>query len=370
MKILHLSGAMYWGGNEQQLVDLIYNTKNFNVENIIFCFKNSPIEKYAIRNDISHVSLKKSTSFSFQLIKKLASHVKLDGINIIHIHTSNFVTTYVLADLLYKMKIPIVFSKKGISDKSSFISPIKYNYKGITKVICVSNGVKEAFKKVLNKKHHHKLTVVYDGIMIKNTKASNQIDLRDKLNVSRDTFLIGSIANHSQSKDLGIFIKTAHHLIHNLKRTDVYFVQMGRKSKFTKEFIGMVTDYNLQNYISFMGFVENAKEFLPQFDVYLVTSKIEGLPLVVYESFLNKIPVVSTVAGGITEVINHNKDGFLADIGDFKSLANHLNTLLNDEELRKKFAANSYKKLIKEYNATKAAKHTYNLYCTIIDEKH
>ncbi len=55
MKILHLSGAYVWGGNENQLVHFIHNTKSKAVENIIFCFIGSPIEKYAIENGKSRV---------------------------------------------------------------------------------------------------------------------------------------------------------------------------------------------------------------------------------------------------------------------------------------------------------------------------
>ena len=152
MKVLHLSGAeKVWGGNENQLAGLIHNTKNQNIENVIFCFKGSPIEKYAIENNINHISVPKQKTYSIKFSRELSRAVKKNAIDIIHIHTSNFAGTFMLADILFKLKVPTIFSKKGISDKSSFFSSIKYNYKGIDKIICVSSKVENAFKKVLSR---------------------------------------------------------------------------------------------------------------------------------------------------------------------------------------------------------------------------
>ena len=46
MKILHLSHAMIWGGNEQQLVDLIPALEKQNIDNTVFCFEKSAIKDY------------------------------------------------------------------------------------------------------------------------------------------------------------------------------------------------------------------------------------------------------------------------------------------------------------------------------------
>ena len=57
MKILHLSHAMVWGGNEQQLIDLIAELENLNTYNTIFCFEESAINKYCLKNKVNRTAI-------------------------------------------------------------------------------------------------------------------------------------------------------------------------------------------------------------------------------------------------------------------------------------------------------------------------
>lgn len=369
MKVLHLSGARVWGGNEQQLAHLIFNLLEYNVESHVFCFDNSPIQDFAKKNNVPYLSMEKMKPFSAKLTRLLANYVKEKMIDVIHIHTSNYVTTFMVADLKYKLSTPSIFSKKGISDKSSFLSAIKYNYKGINKVICVSQAVKKSFEQVLKKRNHHKLHVIYDGININDVLTGKKVVLRDMFKIPKEQKLIGNIANHSLAKDLPTFIKTANHLINIIGRKDVCFIQIGDKSRYTDELELLIKEYKLESNVILAGFFNDAKIIIPQFDLYVMTSQREGLPLTIYEAFLHKVPVVSTRAGGIPEAICDNKNGLLTEVGDFISLANKIDNLLDDENLRNDFVVNSYEKVINNFDALKLTEEVVELYNEVLNEK-
>ena len=76
MKILHLSGATTWGGNEQQLVDSIPDLEALGVLSIIYCFQGSPLEAYAIANNIQYQSVKKAKLFTYKYTKELARYIQ------------------------------------------------------------------------------------------------------------------------------------------------------------------------------------------------------------------------------------------------------------------------------------------------------
>lgn len=365
MRVLHLSGAMIWGGNEQQLVNFIHCSNDEKLTNYVYCFKNSPMEKYVIEHKIPYFSIEEGKPFSMKLAKFLSNIVKKNNIDIIHIHTSNFVTVFMISDVFFRLNKPTVFSKKGISDKSSALSAIKYNYSGIDKVICVSNAVLTAYKNVIKPKNHHKLTVIYDGIQINEDSPNDVVNLREKFNIKSDKKIIGNIANHSQAKDLSVFLKTANEVINIKGIKDIHFIQIGEKLKYTEEFIGLLEEYNLHDFVTFTGKIDNAKWLLPQFDIFMITSKKEGLPLTIYEAFLKNIPVISTKAGGIPEAIAHHENGLLAEIGDYHKLADNIVELIDNDKLKEKFVKKSYQRLIAEFDAKKSAEKTYQLYQSI-----
>ncbi len=364
MKILHLSGAKSWGGNEQQLLLLINELKTKKTQNIILGVKNTILEKECKNNKIRFIPCKKKSIKNLKNLKFLKEIIKKEKPDILHLHTSDSVTLYVLADAFLNLNTPTVFSKKGVSRSVSFLSKIKYNYKNIDKIICVSKEVKHHFKTVLKPENHKKISVIYDAV--KNIEPVKKEDLKLKYNIPKKHKIIGNIANHTAAKDLFTFIKTAAVVVNELQEKNVHFIQIGSFSKLTDEYLELAAKLNIDKHITFTGFIPEAYTFLSQFDVFLLTSEREGGPTSAIEAFSRKIPVISTSVGVIKEIIEHKKNGFIYPVANHKGLANGIKTMLENEVLRNDFSNQLYKKYTHYFTSENIAEKTLKLYKTLI----
>lgn len=367
MKVLHISGAKGWGGNEQQLIYCIPELNKIGVENTVFAIEGSALGQKCLANTISLIPVKdgKLNKISnYIYIKKIIKEIKPD---LIHLHTSNSLTFYVLVDFFTRLNIKTIFSKKAISASSSFISKYKYNYSGIDAIFCVSKLVKNNFSEILSDLNKKKTIVIPDCVSVDILNRDMKINLRKKYNINKSHFIIGNIANHTDAKDLMTFIKTADYLINVLKVEDVVFFQIGEFSKLSNEFLNIVKEKNLQNFVFFTDEIEDASSLNLQFDVFLMTSQREGGPTSVLEAMFYGVPVVSTMVGIVPEMITDGVNGFISPIKDFKSLASKINLLLKNKELRTEFEENS--KLIIEEKATASviAQKTFEEYKKIIN---
>ncbi len=81
--------------------------------------------------------------------------------------------------------------------------------------------------------------------------------------------------------------------------------------------------------------------------ILVVPSRMESIPQVIKEAFFLKIPVVATKVGGIPELIEHDKNGFLVDTNDPVQLLNAINGLLENKEKARKIAKSGYDFVIK-----------------------
>lgn len=367
MKVLHISGARSWGGNEQQLVDLLPELNKLGVENAIFGMENSPLHSNLQKTDFPFLfgqEKKIHKKGNFPLLKKI---VREQNPDVIHLHTSDSATLFVLADLFHKLKTPAVLSKKGMGNSMSFLSRYKYNYENIKKTICVSKAVKsELEQEVIKPKNHHKLEVVYDGVNLDRTKVVRTESIRELFGISKDALLLGNIANHAKAKDLGVLVKMMNHLVNVLDMKNVHLVQLGEFSKLTDELKAQIEEHQLGKYISLAGFQDHALDFIPQFDIYVMSSQREGLPITIFEAFYKKTPVVSTRAGGIPEAITNGENGFLADVGDHETLASKVAELSKNSELQKQFVERSEEIFYKNFLAGITAEKTHNIYKNLI----
>lgn len=75
-------------------------------------------------------------------------------------------------------------------------------------------------------------------------------------------------------------------------------------------------------------------------DAYIVSSRDEGGPKAVLESMASGIPLITTRVGQAVDIVAHGINGFLTDIEDFESIAEHTSQVLHDGNLRRTFVAN------------------------------
>jgi len=76
------------------------------------------------------------------------------------------------------------------------------------------------------------------------------------------------------------------------------------------------------------GWREEIPDLMRAFDVFLLTSRWEGLPKVVPQALLSAVPVVATAVDGTREIVDDGVDGFLAPAGDVEALAGRVCGLL------------------------------------------
>lgn len=366
MKVIHISGAGSWGGNEQQLADLVPELEKLDVDNVVMGRPDAPLHHYCVRKNIPFIVAKDgklSKKTNFRYLKEI---VKTQNPDVLHLHTSDSVTLFTISDILYNLKVPTVFSKKGIGRSSSFLSLFKYNYKNIDRIICVSNAVKVFMEKeVMKPKNRKKLVVVYDGINTARLEPVRNENLHALFGIPSEKLLIGNIANHATAKDLPTLLKMMHHLVYILGKTNLHLLQIGEFTDMTEGLKNIQRELGLEDYVTFAGFQDHATDFLPQMNLYAMSSEREGLPLTVYEAFFKKVPVISTRAGGIPEIISDGKNGFLVDVGDYKGLAEQAKQVIENPILAEQFCNRSHKLFLEKFKAEKTAEHILDIYKNI-----
>lgn len=368
MKVLHVSGAVSWGGNEQQFTYLLDELPKHGVKQYLFCYNNTPLYRAAKKHPVEIISIKKVKPHSSAFRKALANAVNEKEIDVIHLHTSNAVTGYVLTDMFTPLHTPTVFARKSVRRKNSFLSILKYNYKNIHKVICISKYVEQHFKRVLWKKNHHKFRLVYNGVRPEEINRKAPFQLRENLDLGPETFLIGNIANHTKAKDLKTLMRTVNEMVHQHGIKDFHLVQIGEFTKRTPAIKLQIAKYKLEPYISLMGFVEKASAFLPQFDLFFMTSEREGGPSSIVESFFHKTPVVSTRVGVVDEIIEDGKNGFSAEVGDYKTLSKKIIAFKNNKTYQETFPERSYEIFKQKFTAHQLGKSTFAVYKELVEE--
>lgn len=95
---------------------------------------------------------------------------------------------------------------------------------------------------------------------------------------------------------------------------------------------------------------DKVREYYNQTDMFVLASFAEGVPVVLMEAMAKGIPVISTRIAGIPELIDHGRDGLLANPGDVEDLARQMETLIMNSTLQSGLGVAGRRKVMQTYH--------------------
>lgn len=306
-------------------------------------------------------------SNNVELITKvpaITAYVRRHDIQLIHAHLP---WAGILARLVGKFsKIPIIYTEHNkqeryhVATRTMNIATLNW----LSCIVSVSDDVERSIRKykpVLTAR----LEKILNGV---NTRhfIPGQFDgknIRKALRIPDDAPVIGTIAVFRFQKRLDVWIDLAQMIL--AKIPDAHFVLVG-DGPLKSQLIRKVEELPLRDRIHFAGLQTEIRPYLAAFDVYMMTSVFEGLPVALLEAMASGCAVVSTNAGGIKEVIRHKIDGLLCEVDEPERIVELVIALIADKENRRELAYQARNRIVSMFSMENMVSKLEKLYKELI----
>lgn len=192
--------------------------------------------------------------------------------------------------------------------------------------------------------------------------------IKDEIGVDNGKLVITMIARLYWSKGIKELVKAARMLskkYNNLVFLIVGWIDKGNPDAISKEFVSEASN----EFIKFTGKRGDIREMLYLTDIYVLPSYREGMPRTVLEAMAMEKPIVTTNAPGCRETVENGVNGLLVPIKNSKILAEAIEKLIVDENLRARMGKASREKVIKEFSNEIVIDKILNLYDTLLSGK-
>jgi glycosyltransferase involved in cell wall biosynthesis len=311
-----------------------------------------------------------SPNLDLKSIITIRRYIKKINPDIIHLHSSKAGALGRIASIF--LNIPVVYNAHGwafdmdVSNRKKliyiFIERMLAKFTDV--IVNVSNFERnnQIKYKVKPKKDTE---IINNGIDLEKFKINFDVEnIRKKLNIPYESFVVGMVARISKAKSPESFIEIAKRLKEKLGCC--YFVLVGDgelKDKIEK----LIDKYKLRNDFLITGWTDEVPKYISLFDVGILTSKWEGFGLALAEYMASKKPVVAFNSGGIHDVVKNNYNGLLIDYGDIDGFCDAIIEIKNNDKLRKYLVSNGYKSVNEKFNAERVAREHEKLYLNLMD---
>lgn len=189
---------------------------------------------------------------------------------------------------------------------------------------------------------------------------------RKCLNLPLSGHIVGTIGRLTEQKGYALFLYSAKLIVSELP--DTYFIIVGT-GELEQELKKQTKDLGLAERVIFLGARNDVEELLYTFDVFVNSSFWEGLPTVIMESMLARIPVVATSVGGNKELIDHIKTGILVPPNDPQCLAKAIIEILRmDHDTLENITTQAQFFILNNFSISTVAQQHNKLYQKILED--
>ncbi|GAA6764446.1 glycosyltransferase [Flavobacterium sp. CGRL1] len=326
MRIVQIIDSLEPGGAERMAV----NYANAISEKVEFSGLISTRKEGLLLNQInkkvSYLFLNKNKKIDFKAVFTLRRFLKNNQIDLIQAHSSSFFTA-VLVKIIYP-KIKIVWHDHyGISQdlnlrKNLVLKLSSFFFGGIISVNSALKKWSESYLWCSNVKYFPNfvsdLSNTDEKILLKGVQGKR----------------IVCVANLRPQKNHNLLLEAASVISNQFPEWTFHLFGKDFLDSYSKQLKQKVKDLQLQESVFFYGAVNNIGDVLKNFDIAVLSSLSEGLPLAVLEYGLHKLPIVATNVGEISKVIISDKYGLVVESNNLNQLVQSIQKLIENENVR------------------------------------
>jgi len=329
------------GGLQQVVVNICKTIDREQFDLSVLCLRAlgefvPEIEKLGIK--VFFLPQKSHTDyFSFLKVAKILRQEKIE---IIHTHNSQPFIDGTMAALLSAVKT-IVHTEHGrvFPDKKRYMIAERVMAVFTYKVVGVSENTSQNLIDFIKIKPAKILTIKNGIDSTKFAQEINRAEKKKELGLRADDIVIGTMGRMVVEKGYTYLLKSMPGIIDTYKNTRLLMVGTGPLIDQLKT---EARALNLDEHIIFTGNRLDIPALLAIFDIFVLSSISEGLPMVLLEAMAAKCPIVATAVGGVGTVIKNGITGSLIPARDPQLLTREILTLLGDESLKDKYRKNGY----------------------------
>jgi len=349
MRILHVIESLEFGGAEKIVISLANSMADMH-EIAICCLKRIGALGPEVDRRINVFCLNKGEGNDYLLPFRLARLIRRDAHDVVHTHNWGVFLEGGLAGVLARTPM-LIHSVHGpyTAYSDTLSSRIKISLRHFLerllsrrfhRITAVSDAIREYIVREIRIDPGSVVTV-HNGIPVDDNLPSGKTGTKDIafITVGR----LAEIKNHL------LMVRAFHEALKEGADARLIIVGDGPERASIESFL---RTNRLEGKVTLLGFRSDVGELLRGADVFILTSRYEGISVALLEAMRAGLPVIATRVGGIPETVRDGKTGLLVGQDDLPGLVQAMRRLAQSQELRREMGRRGRDFLLEEFSLT------------------
>lgn len=374
VSVCHIVSGDLWAGAEAQVAALLRTLARHQACQLsAILFNEGQLAREIGSCGIEMEVIPESQSSFAGLVTKATAFLGSRRVQVLHSH--GYKENLLAAIVAWRCRIPVVVrTQHGADEPFTGVKALKQHalqqIDGLVAryatdcIISVSSDLEHRLARAVSP---GKIAWIPNGL---DTRAASSLlnvnEAKKRLNIPAARPVVGYAGRLVPIKRLDIFIAAAREI--RTRFPDAMFLIAGDGSEL-QSLRQSAQAAGLEDRCLFTGHREDIYDVLRAFDVFVLTSDHEGLPIVLLEALNLGVPVVARAVGGIPEVVENGVSGLLVDSADPRAIADACMPLIADGQLRASMACAGRLRVAQQFSVERTASATNELYRRLVEKR-
>jgi N-acetyl-alpha-D-glucosaminyl L-malate synthase BshA len=323
--------------------------------------------------EVSRYPLFDYPPYDLALATRMAEVAQLYDLDLLHVHyaiphsVSAMLARQMLADGPRGRRLPFVTTLHGtditlVGLDRSYLPITRYSIQQSDGVTAISNYLKDRTQRVFDVKNN--IEVIYNSVNsdVYRRNVDTYAQVRAEYAPNGEKVLV-HLSNFRPVKRLTDVIEIFDR-VHKKMPSRLLLIGDGPDRSVAE---WLAVQKGIHDDVLFLGKQDQIEEKLAIADIMLIPSELESFGLAALEAMACEVVPISTRAGGVPEVIDHGKSGYLADVGDVETMARYAIELLSDEQRLKEMGKVARAAAIERFGSAKIVKQYEDFYRRVLE---
>lgn len=357
---LHIDTARSWRGGQNQVLVTVMGMRAAGHRAMLVAHPSGELRRRAAEG-LELLPLAPRTEMDLSAAWRLSRAIKRLRPDIVHAHDPHAVAMGALALSMSTQprRAPLVASRRvDFRLRGNALSRWKYDQ--VDLFICAS----EAIRRILlsDGVDASRAVTVHEGIDLARIAAAPAASLHEELWLPHGSPIIGNVAALVPHKGQKHLVEAAALVVKAVP--DARFVIAG-DGELRESLEHQIKALALEKHVMLTGFRPDVLSLHKAFDIFAMSSVMEGLGTSLLDAMACGKPVVATAAGGMPEVVQHGETGLIVPPRDSRAMADAIIRLLKDEPLRQRMGAAGLSRAHSRFSAERMVADTLDAYAKV-----
>jgi L-malate glycosyltransferase len=320
--IVHVASGREWRGGQRQVWLLARQLARLGMDQVVVTGRDSELARRLTGSSVPVRPARWQAGLDPRVIRPILLELRRRPA-LLHVHDAHALTlagicsTLLGTPLIVTRRVDFHLSRRGYWGKAD-------------KVIAISRAIAEVLAS--DGVARERITVVHSGIDLENTRRTTKLGVRERLGLPPDARIVSNVAALVGHKDHATLVKAAKIL--ESRFPDLHWVIAG-EGKLRRALERQIHELGIARCVHLLGHITEPARLIVDSNLFVMSSQEEGLGTSVLEAMALGIPIASTSAGGLPELLG-NGAGLLVPTRDPAALASAVAQILEDRELRQR----------------------------------